>query len=207
MHAILGFAASDLLEQDSSLIGPAMQHRFKAVKAIRKTLTEVPKANTFEEGNALMATCFVLTFQSVNLDDGMTEYMTFIRGIIIVAMQMHHKSAMHKDAARSLFDAFMGMTADDQSQSGTTLLDQQSPHFYMQNMPLLERNWINPAFNAIQALGSLCQHPVEMTYHKMILDMAKQLYVSSWEGRQESKQANLAGHTHHTKPKPSSTLR
>ena len=88
MHAILGYAASELICQDASLVAPAMAHRLKAIKAVKKSLAEAPKANTFEEGNALMATCFALTFQSVLLDDGMVEYMTFIRGIIIVAIQM-----------------------------------------------------------------------------------------------------------------------
>lgn len=53
MHAILGLAASDLMSQDPSLVTFAMSHRLKAIRAIKKTLSEVPKSNTFEEGNAL----------------------------------------------------------------------------------------------------------------------------------------------------------
>lgn len=89
MHAILGLSASDLMvQEDPSLVTFAMTHRLKAIKAIKKALSETPKTNTFEEGNALMATCFALTFQSVLLDDGMAEYMTFCRGIVLVAIQM-----------------------------------------------------------------------------------------------------------------------
>ncbi|KAK8086989.1 hypothetical protein PG994_001963 [Apiospora phragmitis] len=93
MHAMLGLAASDLLGKDASLLPFAIAHRIKAIKAIKKTLNDVPKNNMFEEGNALVATCFALTFQSVLLDDGMTEFMTFCRGVVLVATQMYCKGA------------------------------------------------------------------------------------------------------------------
>ncbi len=53
MHAILGLAASDLIKQDPSLVTSVMVHRLKAIKAIKKTLNDVRKMDTFEEGNAL----------------------------------------------------------------------------------------------------------------------------------------------------------
>jgi hypothetical protein len=69
-----------------------MAHRVNALKAIKKPLTETTKLSTsHKEASALVATCYVLTFQSVSLDDGITEYMTFIRGIVIIGMQMMFK--------------------------------------------------------------------------------------------------------------------
>ncbi|KAK3387680.1 hypothetical protein B0H63DRAFT_470694 [Podospora didyma] len=168
MHAILGYAASELISSDASLAAPALAHRLKAIRAIKRTLADAANpsivTNTFEEGNALMATCFALTFQSVLLDDGMVEYMTFIRGIIVVAIQMYHRGASF------LFGDFMGR-------------DQQAeilqPH--MEKLPLIERSWTDGAVGAIQGLAPLCAHDeVLTTYHDMILEMAKQLYVSSW---------------------------
>ena len=103
MHAILGFAASELLCTDPTLITAAMSHRVKAIKAIKKRLAEASKMNTsYEEANALVATCFALTFQSVSLDDGLAEYLTFIRGIVIVAMQMMFRNI------RPMFDNLIG---------------------------------------------------------------------------------------------------
>ncbi|KAK5661519.1 hypothetical protein OQA88_11423 [Cercophora sp. LCS_1] len=163
MHAILGYAASELMAEDASLATPAMTHRLKAIKAVKKSLAEAPKANTFEEGNALMATCFALTFQSVLLDDGLTEYMTFIRGIIIVAIQMYMKGA------KMLFGDFLG---DHGSQA-------LQPH--MEKAPLIEKSWTDGAVAAIRNLEPLCQgSDIEKTYYTMILDMAEKLYVSSW---------------------------
>lgn len=165
MHAILGYAASELMAEDASLATPAMAHRLKAIKAVKKSLAEAPKANTFEEGNALMATCFALTFQSVLLDDGLTEYMTFIRGIIIVAIQMYMKGA------QLLFGDFLG-------DHGNQVLQ---PH--MEKLPLIEKSWVDGAVEAIRNLEGLCRgSEIETTFWTMILDMAEKLYVSSWGG-------------------------
>ncbi|KAH8677410.1 C6 zinc finger protein [Xylariales sp. PMI_506] len=160
MHAILGLAASDLMVHDASLVTCAMAHRLKAIKAIKKSLTEVPKTNTFEEGNALMATCFALTFQSVMLDDGMAEYMTFIRGIMIVAIQMYCKNA------KFMFKNFLG---EDQMALLKPLMEQ---------VPSMNTEWIDMAVNGIRALQPLCKHPVEIEYHNMLVDMAEALYTS-----------------------------
>ncbi|KAK1772523.1 C6 zinc finger protein [Phialemonium atrogriseum] len=162
MHAILGLAASDLTQRDPSLVASAMHHRVKAIKAIKKTLAEAPKANSFEEGNAMMATCFALTFQSVLLDDGMTEYMTFIRGVVIVAIQMYIKGA------NLIFADFLGDKQQEVLQP------------FIENMPLIERSWVDSAVVAVESLSPLCQHPIEQQYYEKILDMAKQLGVSSW---------------------------
>ena len=169
MHAILGYAASELIQDDPSLVAPAMAHRLKAIRAIKKTLADAPKAanNTFEEGNALMATCFALTFQSVLLEDGMAEYMTFIRGVTIVAVQMAIKGAAF------IFGDFLG----DRS-------DALEP--YMVGLPLIDRNWTDAAVASIKGLEGLVSgeglEGVEREYWELILDMAEQCYVCSFGG-------------------------
>ena len=175
MHAILGLAASDLsVQKDPSLVAFAMNHRLKAIKAIKKTLSDVPRADTFEEGNAMMATCFALTFQSVLLDDGMVEYMTFIRGIVIVAIQMYLKGA------DLLFGQFLG---DKQTEALRPILEK---------VPLIEHVWAADAVAAIEGLGPLCVNPMETQYHERILDMAKQLQVSSFLGKGASSSTAFA---------------
>jgi hypothetical protein len=164
MHAILGLAASDLMSKDPSLVTFAMQHRLKAIKAIKKTLTDVPKSNTFEEGNALMATCFALTFQSVCLDDGMAEFMTFCRGIVIVAIQMYCKGA------KFLFSNFV-------HEDSMAILKP-----LMEILPPIPREWTDMAVTAIQAIGPLCKNQVEIEYHQLLLDMADALYTNSLLG-------------------------
>lgn len=162
MHAILGLAASDLMIRDPSLVTFAMAHRLKAIKAIKKTLTDVPKTNTFEEGNALLATCYALTFQSVMLDDGMAEFMTFCRGIVIVAIQMYCKGA------KFIFSNFLG---DDQ-------MVQLRP--VMEAIPPIQKDWTDMAVANIAALEPLCKQQVEVEYHQLLTNIANALYTSSF---------------------------
>lgn len=168
MHAILGLAASELMSDDPSLLTPAIEHRVKAIRAVKRALTDAPNADTFEEGNALMATCFALTLQSVLVDDGMVEYMTFIRGILIVAIQMWTKGA------KLLFGAALSNQAKDALQP------------YMEVLPLVEQSWVEAAAAAIQGLRPLCENDTEVKYWELILDMTEQLRVSSWEGMYSS---------------------
>lgn len=165
MHAILGFAASELIPTDNSLVSAAMNHRVKAIRAIKKRLTETSRGNTsYEEANALIATCFALTFQSVSLDDGLAEYMTFIRGIVIVTMQMMF---------RGIKPIFNNLNEDDQD---ATLAP------FMEGLPLIERSWADAATEAITNLRPLCVETVEVEYAEKLLEVTKKLYVNSFDG-------------------------
>jgi hypothetical protein len=165
MHAILGYAASELMVTDSSLAPVAMNHRIKAIKAIKKRLTDASKMETtYEEANALVATCFALTFQSVSLEDGLAEYMTFIRGIVIVGMQMMFKSI------KPLFSNLFESNQDEV----------MAP--YMEGLPLIEKGWAEAAVESITNLGPLCTRQVEIEYHEQLLNVASQLLTNSFEG-------------------------
>lgn len=165
MHAILGLAACDLSEKDPSLMRFAVAHRMKAIQAIKKALGEMPKrSTTSEEANALIATCFALTFQSVSFDDGMAEYMAFIRGVIIVSMQM---------CIKGLRPMFLNLLGED---------SREVLRPYMSELPLIEREWTDGAVASIVNLRPLCRCEVEIEYHEKLLEMAQPLYTSSWDG-------------------------
>ncbi|KAF4969371.1 hypothetical protein FZEAL_10231 [Fusarium zealandicum] len=164
MHAILGFSASQLIKNDSSLVTSAMSHRIKAIKAIKKRLSETARtAVGGEELNAMVATCFALTFQSVSLDDGLAEFMTFIRGVLIVGMQMTFRGIKH------LFDNIMQQDQD------ITLAP------FMENLPLIQKGWADSAMEAIMNLEPLCTEQVEIEYNQQLINIVEKLYVSSWD--------------------------
>ncbi|RYO86556.1 hypothetical protein DL766_003449 [Monosporascus sp. MC13-8B] len=163
MHAILGFAASDLMRKDRSLVTSAMTHRVKAINAIKKSLANVPKSRTFEEGNALLATCYALTFQSVCLEDGMAEFMTFCRGVLIVAIQMYCKGSKF---------IFSNLTNDDNK----ALLEP-----LMETIPPIRREWTDMAVASIAALEPLCKHQVEVEYRRLLKEWAEALYTNSFQ--------------------------
>ncbi|KAM0463543.1 hypothetical protein ACHAO4_000260 [Trichoderma viride] len=164
MHAILGYAASELMVTDSSLAPVAMNHRIRAIKAIKKRLTDASRMETtYEEANALIATCFALTFQSVSLEDGLAEYMTFIRGIVIVGMQMMFKSI------KPLFSNLFESNQDEVL----------AP--YMEGLPLIEKGWAEAAIESIANLGPLCTRQVEIEYHEQLMNVSSQLLTNSFE--------------------------
>jgi hypothetical protein len=165
MHAILGFAASQLIRSDPNVISPAMGHRVKAIKAIKKRLAETSKTSiSYEEANAMIATCYALTFQSVSLDDGLAEYMTFIRGIMIVGMQMMF---------RGIKPIFENM---DEKDSDVIL----EP--LMSNLPLIQKAWVDSALEAVMNLKPLCLEQVEISYQEALVEVVQNLYINSWDG-------------------------
>ncbi|RCI17230.1 hypothetical protein L249_2441 [Ophiocordyceps polyrhachis-furcata BCC 54312] len=169
MHAILGFAASELAHTDDSsgLLTAAMTHRVKAIRAIKKRLTDDSGTGmAYEEANALVATCFALTFQSVTLDDGLPDYMTFIRGILIVGMQMMLKGMT------SMFDSLLEDRPDELMTPPVLRL------------PLIPGGWADAALMAISSLRPLCVNVVEVTYHQQLMGIAQKLQISSFDASQ-----------------------
>ncbi|RDA83619.1 hypothetical protein CP532_2842 [Ophiocordyceps camponoti-leonardi (nom. inval.)] len=167
MHAILGFAASELAHTDdsSSLLTAAMTHRVKAIRAIKKRLTDDSGTDmAYEEANALVATCFALTFQSVSLDDGLPDYMTFIRGILIVGMQMMLKGMT------PMFDSLLDDRTDEMMTPPVLRLPLMIPG-----------GWADAALMAISSLRPLCVSAVEMTYHQQLMGIAQKLQISSFD--------------------------
>jgi len=166
MHAVLGLSASDLMRKDSQLLPFAVSHRVKAIRSIKKRLTEISRSAEVapNESNAMVATCFALTFQSVLLDDGMAEFMTFIRGILIVGMQMWMKG---------INPMFNNLINDD-------VENKLAP--YMEHLPLIQREWVDAAATAIQGLRGLLREEVEIEYHDILMDWVQKLYTSSFEG-------------------------
>ncbi|KAF9770820.1 hypothetical protein IL306_011578 [Fusarium sp. DS 682] len=166
MHAILGFSASELMRKDASVVSSAMNHRIKAIRAIKKRLAETARSSMdYEEANAMVATCYALTFQSVSLEDGLTEFLTFIRGIMIVGMQM---------LFRGIKPIFENMMEPEQD----ALLEP-----LMQGLPLIPKGQTDSAMEALTNLKPLCTQTVEIEYHQHLVKMVEKLYINSWDGK------------------------
>ncbi|KAK0674449.1 hypothetical protein QBC41DRAFT_377944 [Cercophora samala] len=177
MHAILGYSASHLLQSDPTItLTPAMSHRLKAIKSIKKALSSLPTTSSSPQhnppsleaqGNALMATCFTLTYQSTLLDDGMPEYMTFIRGVVIVSISMMARQT------KLIFDNLLPASHNK------SLLEQ-----HMRSLPLVKKEWVDAAVASLHRLervvprGGGCQR----RYWELLVEMAEGLYKGGWEG-------------------------
>ena len=72
---MFALSASDieaaLSQHSSELIQSAMSHRILAIKFLNRALST--GLRIFEEGNAMLATCYILVFQSTLMDEGLAE--------------------------------------------------------------------------------------------------------------------------------------
>lgn len=161
---MLALSASDIacFSEDKSLIVTAMTHRVKSIEALNAAVSR--GLTTFEQGNAMLATCFVLLFQSTLLNDGLGEYMSFIRGCVAIGMQMGIKRM------KFLLTKLWG----DES------LEEIDPALH--KAPLIEPQVVSLACRSLEKMGSLCKTEVELKMYALILSMARNLVTSSRDG-------------------------
>ena len=87
MHALLGLAATCLtFACDADYSALAIYHRLLAIQGLNEALSTTPW--TSDEGDALLAACYALAFQSYFMKDGMYEYLTMVRGCGLVSLQL-----------------------------------------------------------------------------------------------------------------------
>lgn len=151
----------------SDLTCSAMSHRVQAIKSLNQAMSN--GLHTAEEGNAMLATCYALLFQSVLIDDGLSEFMSFVRGILAVASNMGCKSM------KFLFHSFLG----------SEQFEKMEP--YLDGAPGINLELVDSACKSIEAFSPLCQKNYEKIYHGALLKTARALLTSSREGTKSSK--------------------
>jgi hypothetical protein len=165
MHAMLALSAADIASnepQPSELACLAIAHRVKAIRALNQALSK--GVQDFEEGNAMLATCYSLVFQSALMEDGLVEFMTFVRGVVLVAANM---------GARRMRFLFHSMLMPEQ-------LQKMDP--YLQGAPEISPQPINAAVKSLEAFGHLCVRESEKCFHALLVKVAQALYTSSRDG-------------------------
>ncbi|RDW77562.1 hypothetical protein BP6252_05615 [Coleophoma cylindrospora] len=136
LHSMLALAASDLMSSahDTSapppnLMSTAIAHRVKAINSLNQALSTTTLS--FAQGNAMIGTCYALVFQSTLMDDGLSEYMTFIRGIVLVSIQL---------AVRNLRFMFENMLDNDSLAAAEPMLE-KAPE--LDNEPARAASYMN----------------------------------------------------------------
>ena len=162
---MLALSASDILESspsqaNSELECVAMSHRVKAISSLNEAIGK-PIASV-EEGNAIIATCFSLLFQSTLINEGLVEYMTFIRGIVVVSMHMGEKNI-----------AFLFEHLFDQAQVVESELAES---------PLIDPEHARRACRSLELFYPLVQNAREKELYGHLLSTARALFTSSQAG-------------------------
>lgn len=166
---MLALSASDLAagkEQTpdgSQLTSVALAHRVKAISALNDAITV--GIHRFEQGNAMLATCFVLLFQSTLIDDGLVEYMTFIRGTIAVGIQMGCKRM------KFLFDNLFGDQSFKQVAEAISAT------------ALIKPEVVAAACRSFERFSHMCQSKIEVEVYTILFGIARSLTSSSRDGK------------------------
>ena len=166
---MLALSASDIAETNpspnrSELKCVAMSHRVKAIASLNKAIGK-PIASV-EEGNAMIGACFSLVFQSTLINDGLVEYMTFIRGVVVVSIHM---------GARNIGFLFEHML--DQADVVASELTEA---------PLIDPEHAHGACRSLELMYPLIQNPKEKEYYEYLLSAARACFTSSKDGKPQS---------------------
>jgi hypothetical protein len=163
---MLALSASDIEagsnEHSSELAQSAIFHRILAIKYFNRALSA--RVHTFEEGNAILAACFILLYQSTLIDEGLFEYLTFVRGCVLIPLQM---------AVKDLKLLFQNLLSDEG-------IEKTRP--YLQDLPAVDLKSVDAAYASLERLGPLCEREVEKRMHERMLDLVRCFYLSACDG-------------------------
>ena len=163
---MLALSASDIGATSSQhsfeLAQSATFHRIVAIKSFNRALST--GLHTFEEGNAMLATCFILLYQSTLIDEGLSEYLTFVRGCVLVPLQM---------GCKHLKFLFQNLLSDDE-------IEKTRP--YLQGMPAVDLRSVDAAYASLEDFGPFCEREAEKKMHERMLELVRSFYLSSCDG-------------------------
>jgi hypothetical protein len=163
---MLALSASDIeatsKKPSTELAQAAISHRILALKYFNSALSA--GLHTFEEGNAMLATCWVLQYQSILIDEGLSEYLTFVRGCVLVPLHM---------AGQDLKFIFKNLLSDDE-------MEKIRP--FLQDLPAVDSRSVDAACASLKSLGPLCDREAEKKTQERLLELARKFYLSSCDG-------------------------
>ena len=168
LHAMLALSASDLacskrqVVDRPQLTSVALAHRVKAISALNNAIST--GIDGFEAGNAMVATCFALVFQSTLINDGLSEYMTFIRGTLAISIQLGMRKM--KILFKNLFGN-EGFNKVDSAVSAT---------------PPIKAEIVAGCCRSFEQFAHLCQSKTEIEVYTLLVSTARSLTSSYRDG-------------------------
>ena len=162
---MLGLGASHLALTNSStseLSTLGLNHRIKAMTQLNAVLSTPPKNST--DADARFATFMVLIFQSACLPDGLQDFLTTLRGCVLLG---------GLSSVDSFFASFMEMN----HQTTMAKLLQKA------DLDPLDSNVLDAGIFSLNQLQSFCKPGIELEYHALLLKGIQSAYISPRFGR------------------------
>jgi len=163
MHAILGVAASHLeLTTGQDLRSIAIHHRVLTIKGSNEAISKPNR--TGADGDALLASCYALTFQSTYMSDGLPEFFHMVRGCSLLSGQLK---------SERLPMAFFLEERDHFEFMRDKLTD----------LPVINSELINGAERSLKALPALFDRPGHVEFFKFLTELVNAVKISSLKGK------------------------
>ncbi|KAK4154763.1 hypothetical protein C8A00DRAFT_32431 [Chaetomidium leptoderma] len=165
MHAMLGLAASHLNIYGANCSSQALAHRVKAIQSLNQALSTPPTSTA--EGDARFAATFALAFQASCMPEGMTEFLSMVKGCHIIATTT---MLTYED---SLFRAF---TQQGYGNSVRRVIG-TAPLALDPDQELLIEDFLD----SLHALAPLCTSPLEVRFMASTESVVKTARISAAE--------------------------
>ena len=92
MHAILSLGASHLGRvTGTDYRKESLTHRGLAIAGLNQALSQ--KAQNYGDGDAMVAACYALTFQASYMGDGLSDFITMVRGCALTTGKVKEEEA------------------------------------------------------------------------------------------------------------------
>ncbi|GFF78323.1 hypothetical protein IFM47457_04628 [Aspergillus lentulus] len=151
MHAILALSSSHLaLLTGSALPVEALRHRQLALRGLNEAMSQAPGEAT--DADAMLAACYILTFQSSYMLDGLSDYIMMLRGCGLVTTLMLQQN-LH----------------------GSFSIDANSHIKYMEaqfgRFPTIDSRIASDGIRSLNLVKPLLRHPVEEVFYQLLVDV------------------------------------
>jgi hypothetical protein len=162
MHAVLGMAASHLqVATGQNLHDIAMHHRVIAIRGSNEAISQTNRSGA--DGDALLAACYALTFQSTYMAEGLAEFFLFVRGCAVLSYQLKSESIP------------------------MAFFIEEKDHFaFMENrlhdLPVIISGLLDGAKISLTALPILFDRPGHVAFYKSLLQTVEAAMLSSQKG-------------------------
>lgn len=163
MHAMLALGAShlDRLTPIAIYQKEALMHRGHAINGLNKALAQ--SRHDYGEADAMLATCYALTFQSSYMADGLQDFITFVRGCALATGKIRDENA----------PTAFNLTPDRHYRVVEPRL---------RRLPSVNPVLISQALDALDGVQTYLQYPAEYKFYTAIRGVFTSLQQSSPAG-------------------------
>ena len=163
MHAILSLGASHLtrVAKGVDYNTLAIQHRGKAIQGLNQALAK--NSHSYGEADAMLASCYALTFQASYMSDGLVDFLTMVRGCALVTDTIRNEGVE---------TAFFLETNNH--------LQIMKPR--LSSLPAVEVDVLDAALPSLQALSPYLTSGVDHHFHTSIQNVILALRLNSTAG-------------------------